>query len=144
MGPAGTRDRPAVRIVPDAPGAVGTWPGGLAAPLVVVTAWNPDSMRVADDINAARHRLLALELATSGRTWWPATGRDLADGHFEEGAAVPCLDEDEACALGSRHGQAAVYVWTPGAWEVLACDRSRRVTLGWRLTDAPVAPGATA
>ena len=89
------RDRPALRIVPDAPGTVGTWPDGLAEPLVVVTAWNPDSVQLADDVNAARHRILTRELATRGLTWWPATGRDPDDGHAEEGAAVTGLPEDQ-------------------------------------------------
>jgi hypothetical protein len=131
--------RPALRIVPDAVGSVGAWPDGLAAPVVVVTAWNPDSVRLAADVNTARNRLLVRELATRGLAWWPATGRDPADSHGEEGAAVTGLAEDDATDLGRRHGQAAVYLWTPDAWEVVACDRSRRDTLGWRLADVPAA-----
>jgi len=135
------RDRPAFRIVPDAPGAVGTWPDGLAEPLVVVTAWNPDSVRLAGDVNAARHRILTRELSTRGLTWWPATGRDPGDGHAESGAAVPGLPEDQALALGRRHGQAAVYVWTPVAWEVVSCNGDRRETLGWRIAGPSDTPG---
>jgi len=131
--------RPALRIVPDPLGTTGAWPDGLAAPVTVVTAWNPDSVRLAADVNAARHRLLTRELATRGLAWWPATGRDLADGHHEEGAAVPGLAEDDAVELGRRLGQAAVYVWTPDAWEVVACNRSRRDPLGWQLADVPTA-----
>jgi hypothetical protein len=129
--------RPAFRIVPDVPGAVGPWPDGVVGPVVVVTAWNPDSARLAADVNAARHRVLALELATRGLAWWPATGRDLADGHYEAGAAVPGLTETEGLELGRLHGQAAVYVWTPEAWEVVSSTGDRRETLGWRLTDVP-------
>jgi hypothetical protein len=128
---------PAFRIVPDVPGRAGTWPDGLAAPVVVVTAWNPDGVRLEPDINGARQRKLALELGTRGLAWWPATGRDPVDAHHEAGAAVPGLAEDEGLALGRRYGQAAVYVWTPDAWEVAACDGSRRVTLGWRRTGVP-------
>ncbi len=133
--------RPAWRVVPCIPGACGTWPDGLATPVVVVTAWNPDSVRLAADHNAARHRVLMGELDTRGLEWWPATGRDPGDGHHEEGAAVVGMAESEALALGRRHGQAAVYVWTPGAWEVVACDGRRRESLGWRLTDVPDPPG---
>jgi len=133
-------DRPAFRIVPDASGHAGTWPDDLASPVVVVTAWNPDSTHLEPDVNGARQRLLVLELRTRGLAWWPATGRDLGGGHHEEGAAVPGLAEDEGLALGRRHGQAAVYVWTPDAWEVVACDGSHRVTLGWRRTVAPYPP----
>ncbi len=130
-------DRPAIRLVPDPSGAVGAWPDLLAAPVTVVTAWNPDSARLADDVNAARHRLLVRELATRGLDWLPATGRDVPGGHREEGVAVGGLPEDEALALGRRHGQAAVYRWTPAAWEVVSCDGGRRVGLGWRLTGVP-------
>jgi len=132
--------RPAMRITPDTPGEVGAWPDGLTPPIVVVTAWNPDSVRLADDVNAARHRILSRELATRGLTWWPATGRAPDHGHTEQGAAVSGLSEEEARALGHRHGQAAVYLWTPRAWEVVSCVRNRRDTLGWRLTDPPGPP----
>ena len=138
---------PAFRIVPDAPGSTGPWPDGVAAPVVVVTAWNPDSVHLEPDVNAARQRRLVLELDTGGLEWWPATGRDLGDAHFESGAAVPGLPEQDGMALGMRHGQAAVYVWTPDAWTVVACDGSRRVALGWRRTgvsDPADGPGADA
>jgi hypothetical protein len=134
-------DRSTLRIVPDVPGATGTWPDGLGAPVSVVTAWNPDSVRLTADVNAARHRLLARELATRGLNWFPATGRDPDDGHAEEGAAVPGLAEDDAVDLGRRHGQAAVYLWTPDAWEVVACDGSRRDTLGWRISRVRTSSG---
>lgn len=133
-------DRPAFRIAPAAPGRVGAWPDDLEPPVVVVTAWNPDGIRLASDVNGARQRILTLELGTRGLPWSPATGRDPGDGHHEEGAAVTGLSEEEGLALGRRHGQAAVYVWTPGAWDVVACDGSRRESLGWRLTDVPDAP----
>jgi hypothetical protein len=133
-------DRAAFRIVPDVPGAVGTWPDGLTRLLVVVTAWNPDSVRLADDVNAARHRILTRELSARGLPWWPATGRDPGDGHAESGVAIPGLPEDEALALGRRHGQAAVYLWTPGAWEVVSCVGDRRETLGWRLAGSSGPP----
>jgi len=128
---------PAFRIVPDVAGRTGPWPDGLATPVVVVTAWNPDSVRLEPDVNAARQRRLVLDLDTRGLSWWPATGRDLGGAHHEPGAAVPGLPEVEALVLAGRHGQAAVYVWTPDAWEVVACDGSRRVTLGWRRTGVP-------
>lgn len=123
-----------IRITPQVSGAVGAWPEDVAAPVVVVTAWNPDSVRLGAAANAARHRALVRDLASRGLTWWPASGRDTDDGHVEEGAAVPGLAEASGLELGRRHGQAAVYVWTPGAWEVVACDGGRRVTQGWCFT----------
>lgn len=131
---------PPRRLVPDTPGAVGAWPDGLPSPVVVVTAWDPDSVRQDEAVNRDRSRRLVEELEAAGLASWPATGRD-DDGHHEEGVAVTGLDEAEGLALGRRHGQAAVYVWRPDAWEIVACDGSRRVTLGWRLVDAPGTDG---
>jgi len=133
--------RPGFRIVPDRPGAVGAWPDRVAAPVVVVTAWNPGGVRLDADANAARGRRLDADLDARALARWPAIGRGPVDGHHEAGVAVPGLDEDEGRALGRLHGQAAVYVWTPGAWEVVACDSARRHTLGWRLTGVPAGRG---
>jgi hypothetical protein len=134
-------DRAPLRVVPDDPDAVGEWPGGLAAPVVVVTAWNPGGRRLRAEENGVRHHALVAELAARGLDRWPATGREVPGGHHEEGVALPGLTEPEATALGRRFGQAAVYLWTPGAWEVVACTGNRRVTLGWRLVVVPTTPG---
>jgi hypothetical protein len=125
-----------LRLVPDAPGVVGRWPGGASAPVVVVTAWNPDSVVRPAGENRAANDALAAELDTRGLTRWPATGRDPDDGHHEDGFAVQGLDVDGGTALGRRHGQAAVYVWTPEAWEVVSCTDGRRHVHGWRLEPA--------
>ncbi len=126
-------DRPAVRLVPDRPGATGPWPGGLDVPVVVVTAWNPDSGLVPPEVNRAANEALVAELDRRGLPHWPATGRDPDRGHHEEGVAVPGLTEAEGVALGRSHGQAAVYVWTPATWEVVSCTDGRRHVHGWRL-----------
>src|SRR5580658_4611705 len=86
-------DRPQFRIVPASPGLSGPWPARLPEPVVVVTAWNPDSALLGPEENAARHRALVAELAGSGVQWWPATGRDLGDGHAEQGAAMVGVSE---------------------------------------------------
>ncbi len=117
--------RPALRIVPDGPGSTGTWPEGLAAPVVVVTAWNPDSVVRADEENRRGTAVLAADLAARGLTAVAGHRPGPVDGHHEEGVAVPGLDADGALALGRRHGQAAVYVWTPEAWQVVSCTDDR-------------------
>jgi hypothetical protein len=128
---------PKIRIIPAGPGLVGPWPDGLLAPVVVVTAWNPDSTRLGPEENAARHHALAVELADLGVRWWPATGRDPDSRHAEQGAAVIGLSEPDGIRIGRRHGQAAVYIWTPTAWEVVSCTDERRHTSGWHLTGLP-------
>ena len=128
------------RIVPVERGSVGRWPDSLASPVAVVTAWNPDGIRLPDGRNATRHRALVQELASRVPAWWPATGRDVPGAHHEEGVALPGLAEAEALDLGRRHGQAAIYVWTPAAWEIVSCTGVRRETLGWRVTGVPKRP----
>ena len=130
-------DRDRFRIVPDEPGVTDRWPDGLESPVVVVTAWNPDSVPLPPGDNQARNQLLVAELDRHGVTHWPAVGRDLGTPHFEEGVAVSGLTEAQGVALGARHGQAAVYVWTPDAWSVVPCVEGRRHTAGWRLIGYP-------
>jgi hypothetical protein len=123
------------RITPGPVGDVGAWPAGLGAPVVVVTAWDPDSVPLRVRDNRARHLRLVAELDRLGLGHWPATGRDPDSPHHEDGVAVPGLPEPDGVALGRRHGQAAVYVWTPDAWVVVSCTDDRRRAHGWRLTE---------
>ena len=117
---------PPFRLVPDRVGATGTWPDGLHPPVVVVTAWNPDSRPVPEDQNRDRHRRLVSELDRQGLAHFSATGRDPITSHHEFGVAVAGLDEAGAIALGRHHGQAAVYLWTPDAWLIVSCTDDRR------------------
>lgn len=129
------------RLVPDQPGTTGGWPEDLVPPVVVVTAWDPDSARLQAGDNQVRHRRLVSELDRSGLVHWPAVGRDPDSPHFEEGVAVVGLTESEGVDLGRRYGQAAVYVWTPEAWTVVSCTDDRRHTYGWRVADRPAPSG---
>ena len=129
--------RPRFRLVPDAPGATGLWPQDLVAPVMVVTAWNPQSTNLAEADNRARNQLLVAELDRPGLTVWPAIGRDLDSPHHEDGVAVSGLALAEGVALGARHGQAVVFVWTPDVWAVVSCSDDRSHSSGWRLTDLP-------
>jgi len=125
------------RLVPDQPGTTGGWPEDLVPPVVVVTAWDPDSVRLQRDDNRLRHQRLASELDRSGLVHWPAVGRDPDSPHFEEGVGVVGLGETGGVDLGRRFGQAAVYVWTPEAWTVVSCTDDRRHVYGWRVTYRP-------
>ena len=129
--------RPPFRLVPDAAGATGVWPIDLVAPVLIVTAWNPDSTILPEADNQARNQLLVAELARSGATLWPAVGWDPEANHHEDGFAVSGLTRAEGVTLGARHGQAAVFVWTPAAWAVVSCSDDRNHSSGWRLTERP-------
>lgn len=125
--------RSAIRIVTAATGSVGIWPTDLVPPVVVITAWNPDSVRLAGYLNDARSLDLETELDARGFTRCPATGRDVGDHHREDGFAVSGMSEEEAQDLGRRYGQAAIYLWTPEAWQVVSCAGDRRHITGWRV-----------
>ena len=130
-------DRGRFRIIPARPGVTDRWPDGLEPPIVIVTAWNPDSGILPPGDNQARNQLLVAELDHLGLTHWPAVGRDPGTPYFEEGMAVSGLTEAQGVALGGRHGQAAVYVWTPEAWSIVPWADGTRHTAGWRLVDHP-------
>ena len=121
------------RIVPAEPGTAGAWPEGLTPPAFVITAWNPDSVLLSPQENHARHARLLAELGSRGLSWWPAVGRDPASSHGEEGVLVSGIDEEEAIAIGRDHGQAAVFAWSPEAWQVVSCTDDRRHISGWRV-----------
>lgn len=128
---------PPFRLVPDQVGATGAWPAGLHPPVVVVTAWNPDSRPLSEGENRDRHARLLADLDQRGLVHIPATGRDRTSPHHEVGVAVTGLDEAGGITLGRRHGQAAVYLWTPESWRILSCTDDRRHTWGWRLEVLP-------
>ncbi len=129
------------RIIPAEPGTVGAWPEGLTPPVFVITAWNPDSVRLTPEENQARHVQLLGELELLGLPWWPAVGRDPASSHAEEGILISQIAEAEALAIGRAYGQAAVFAWTPVAWEIISCSDDRRHVGGWRAL-ADLAPTA--
>jgi len=131
MAPPG---RSPFRLEPAAPGRTGVWPDGVALPVVVVTAWNPDSVVLDPGSNQIRNERLVDELTRLGLAHWPAVGRDPDSLHHEAGLAVPGLSGEDGAALGRRHGQAAVYVWTPESWTVVSCTDDRHEISGWRLT----------
>ena len=130
--------RPPFRLVPDVLGVTGMWPQDQVVPVMIITAWNPDSMILQRADNHARNQLLVAELDRPGVTFWPAVGRDLGSRHHEVGVAVCGLSLAEGVALGARHGQASIFVWTPDALAVVSCTSDRCHTSGWRLEDLPL------
>ena len=43
------------------------------------------------------------------------------------------IDEAEALAIGREYGQAAVFAWSPEAWQVVSCTDDRRHRGGWHV-----------
>jgi hypothetical protein len=97
----------------------GALPG--ATPIFVLTAYNPrgrerDRARNEDDEQRLEH-----DLASTGTTFWPATGSSRDASWSEPGVAVVGLDRVGACELGRRYGQLAVYELTADHVHVVRC-----------------------
>lgn len=79
----------------------------------VLTAHNPWSLRVADDVNDAAQRALEAELSERGIPMLPAAGRDPKGEWPAESSLVAFgLSRESAAALARRYGQNA-FVWVP-------------------------------
>jgi hypothetical protein len=104
-----------------------------AAPVHVLTAHNPGAERPAAAENDRRQQALEAELADRGLAVTRAVASAADGSHAEESAAVVGWDDAEALALARRHGQDAIFRWTPEAWAVVPSDGGPPVTLGWTL-----------
>jgi len=121
-------------VVRPAPsGQVDRWPFESAQAVYVLTAWDPGDKRPGDEANRRQQAALESDLRRLAAQTWAASGVEPVSGHREEGVAVRGLSEGEVLALGARYGQDAVFVWTPGSWDVVACAGGRRESSGWHL-----------
>jgi hypothetical protein len=87
----------------------------------VLTAHNPNGTERAPALNQADQVKFERDLAALGLTFWPATGRSRDGSWSEPGFAVAGLDRAQACDLGSRYGQLAIYELTAGDVYVVRC-----------------------
>jgi hypothetical protein len=118
-----------VRSAP--PGRSGVWPWASSLPVHILTAWDPGGERLSNQENRVQQAALEADLRHLTRDLWSAAGVDPVSGHREEGVAVRGVSDAEARVLGARYRQDAIFVWTPDAWVIMACDGGRRVALGW-------------
>lgn len=93
-------------------------------PIHVVTAWNPRGKPTDDDTNARAQGRLVPELLERQLRHWPARGHAADESWSEEGFAVGGLSPAEACALGRRYDQLAIFELTgpPDGHRVIRCD----------------------
>ena len=106
-----------------------------AAPVHVLTAYDPGAERPTAAENDRRQRALEAELADRGLVVTRAVASAADGSHAEVSAAVVGWDDAEALAVARRHGQDAIFRWTPEAWAVVPCDGGPPLTLGWTLAD---------
>ncbi len=89
--------------------------------VTVVTAYNPGQDRPSEVENQRANGRLLLEIATRGWEHYPALGYSRDRSHVEPSRAVLDLSEAEACALGQRYRQAAVFYWDGAAARLIWC-----------------------
>jgi hypothetical protein len=121
-------------VRPAPPGRSGAWPWASSLPVHILTAWDPGEERPGDQENRVQQAALEADLRHLTRDLWRAVGTDPVSGHREKGVAVRGVSDAVARVLGARYRQDAIFVWTPDAWVISACNGGRRVTLGWSVT----------
>jgi hypothetical protein len=122
-------DGGALRLEPRPCGEVGKF--AFAAPVHIITAYNPEGREADASLNENRHVEL-LELMSERDI--VSTVGSAPDGSFAEpGCAIFDLGLDEALALGRLFGQRAIYRWTASALTVVAVGEPRRTEAGWAL-----------
>lgn len=115
----------------------GDLPAELAIPIHVVTAWNPGSRPLDRAENAARNAALEAELRGLGVTWHPAHGCSPDGSWCEDSVALSGWRREDACALGRRHGQAAVFELRPSRLLVVSTDLQRIESRPCTVTSRP-------
>ena len=97
-----------------------------AAPVFVLTAYNPGGIERDSEANERDEARLELELARRGIVCWPADGHSPDRSWSEPGVAIAGADRATACALGDRYGQLAVFELTDDEVRLVEC-RTRAV-----------------
>ena len=110
----------------------------------VVTAWNPGAKATSETANDVAQGLLVAELDALGVGHEPAEGVALDGSWAEPSLMLHGVTRGEACRIGRRFGQLAVFEWSPasGVLAVVACDGSRAVGRRAELTAAAGSAGA--
>lgn len=100
----------------------------FAAPLYIITAWNPRGHDAPAETNAEAQAALVAQLWTTGAYVVRALGGDPDGGHSEESVCAIGIDRETAQALGRSFGQAAIFEVDDAEVRVVACDDSRIVS----------------
>ena len=104
-------------------------------PLHVISATQPGSEPNSKE-SAARLAVLDVELRNAGIGSIRAIGSSFDGQHQEDGRALFGLSDSEACELGRRFGQVAVFAWHGPLWSLLACASNRRTDSYWLWQEA--------
>ena len=114
----------------------GAFPAGIDH-VHVITASNPRSRPLSAAENQARNDLLRRDLRrlSGAHEVSLATGRSADGGWIEHGFAVVDADRATLIDLAIRHGQLAIYAWTPAHLAVVwTAPEMADDTIGWSVT----------
>lgn len=101
----------------------------------ILTACNPRSEPLADDVNSERHRALGDQLSTLGYPFLQTVGFDPDDDGTqwsEPGYAVLGIPADQLISLARSWEQNAVYKWSPDHWDLIGVLMEGQTRVGWR------------
>jgi len=99
----------------------------------ILTACNPRSIALAEEVNAERHERMGHQIADLGLTAYPNLGYDPADPTWSEaGYTIVGGDESTVCDLAREWEQNAVFRWTPAEFELVGVLLDDRDLHGWR------------
>ena len=95
----------------------------------IITAYATTGEKWTDKENLEADVRLASELTEAGVPHWRMTGYSPATGHSEPGWATP-LSAEEACEIGRRYFQHAVFIVTDGILSVMLCENGDHKIMG--------------
>ena len=101
----------------------------LPASYSIITAFATTGQKWTDKENQDADSCLKSELEDAGLDNWRITGYSPATGHAEPGWATT-LSVNEACELGRRYHQHAVFIVQDGMLSVMLCDGGKQKTVG--------------
>jgi len=99
---------------------------GWPAQFVIITAYATTGETWTDEENEAADKALEAELRTRGSWMRRVTGRSPTTRHREPGWAI-AMDWGEACDVGLRFLQDAIFVISGDALAVTHCDERREL-----------------
>ncbi|MEY8674421.1 DUF3293 domain-containing protein [Francisella philomiragia] len=92
----------------------------------IITAYNPFNQLLEDQENLARNQILRNQLEKSYSWVYEINGFDKSSKHKENGFMFDAKSLDEACNLGEKFSQDAIYYVINDILYVSKCEKSKR------------------
>lgn len=92
----------------------------------IITAYNPMNQLLSDYENTTRNKILAEELQQKYDWVYQINGFDEATDHKENGFMFNCNSLYEACKLGEKYSQDAIYYVLDNILYVSKCAKNQR------------------